>query len=58
MQPYGYGADLTHESRFHAGARAILATTSPDISMRQYGYETTGRPVEVTVIAVDARTRA
>jgi hypothetical protein len=24
----------------------------------KYGYETTGKPAEVTVIAVDARTRA
>src|SRR5271170_3237006 len=35
--------------------RAILTTTC--IS-RKYGYETTGRPAEVTVIATDARSWA
>jgi hypothetical protein len=34
--------------------RAILAT----YRYQKYGYETTGRPAVVTVIAVDARSRA
>jgi hypothetical protein len=40
---------------FYAAFGAILTTC---MTTRQNGYETTGRPFEVTVIAVDAGSRA